>query len=394
MRQTRRDNAGTPSVFARYKQDVPPTLQFTSRENQIPVCLSRGETRRAEANIAGFLGSKIGTIGGSKKRAACGRIVVERTRAPATCKGSYMPLQSMLVRLRTVEIFGTLLPGLFVLASVGITRLLMRARDWTGVENHVAAFLNSEPGWISVAGFVVASYLCGSLIRVLPVRIVDDLVGRILRPLFQLPYLPKRVQALYRGHFPYHEMLRSVHAELCESGYLDDLIKNRRPETSSLREGIEAPSFDYWKAFVAGRNPGLASRNEAAESRTRFFHGMFWATVFALGISLWARLAASTNLPLAWSALSISLSIILAVRYRFVTGEEVLEVYISFLIQSCIDRREEGKLNATTDFSAPGNTTNSTTPSTDRGQRSTRGISAKAAQPAVAADDPAAGTSE
>jgi hypothetical protein len=252
-----------------------------------------------------------------------------------------VPLQTMLGRLRPVELFGTLVPGLFLTLSIGLVRLASRAGSWANWERSIESLLAREPKWTSIALFIGASYMCGTLIRAMPSRIVDHVIGRMLRPLYSMRYFGPRLNALHRDRFPYPRMLQFVHAQLDASGYLDALSNRETLANSILRSDIDSSSFEYWKAFVAARNPGLASRQEAAESRTRFFWGMFWATFGALGVSLLGSLLAPSSLPLVWATVSACMFVLFALRYRYVTGDEVRQVYISFLTQCCVDAANE-----------------------------------------------------
>lgn len=247
-----------------------------------------------------------------------------------------MPLQSMLVRLRTVELAGTVLPGLFVVVSILFVRAAARARDWLELERSIALVMNSDPKWFSVAVFIVSSFVCGSLIRAFPFRIVDAAIGRLLRPLYSKAFFGARMNALYSGHFPYPEMLRKIHEQLAQCGYLDALPGGPSSMSSGLRDNIDSSSFEYWKAFVAARNPGLASQHEASEGRTRLFSGMFWATACAFTISVAGAVLSAKWLPLSWAILSAGMFSVFAIRYRHITGEEVRHAYISFLTQACI----------------------------------------------------------
>ena len=249
-----------------------------------------------------------------------------------------MPVQSTLGRLRTVEFFGVLLPGLYVIGSIGFTFIARNAQHAPALIAQLRRHVSSDPKWYPVALAIFAAYIIGSIIRAIPISGLDNAIGALVR--FAIGFRPlqsivnERSKLLYKDRFPYLAMVNHIREDInitatFGSSYPPQSVS---PGVSGDQSASRRPVFDYWKTYVRIKQPDYTSCLHELEARSRMFHGMSWAMLFSIVVSLLACNWAPTGLPL---LLAIPSSIGLAVfasRLRHVRGEEVRHVYFAFNI--------------------------------------------------------------
>jgi len=229
-----------------------------------------------------------------------------------------------------VDFFGVLLPGLYVVASIGFARLAIGASGLDDLSGRLASHLNGETKLYPVVVAVFAAYILGSAIRAFPISVADNVIGSAVRPLIRTRIVERSSNAefrkLYDDGFPYRAMLEYVGREL-----------ERTHSVTSLRALERSVDyrvvFDYWKTYVRIKNPEFTTRLHELEARTRMFHGFLWAALCGTLVALVTWCVGRSPLPLIWAVPSFLIFLIFAIRLRHVRGEEALHVYCAYLVQ-------------------------------------------------------------
>ncbi len=251
-----------------------------------------------------------------------------------------MGLESTLGRIRSIDLVGVLLPGLVVVGSFSFNWAAWHARSDAALWQLLDRHLHSEPKWYPALLVLILSYLAGSVIRSLPVSVVDNWTGQLGRACISLfarvtsaqgasEQKPSRVRLLYAAEFPYCPMLESFREELVKSGSLD----GSRP-IPSARGGdyYHHAAFDYWKTFVAQGSPALTLRLQEHEGRARMFYGLFWATSFCVAASTFAFCHVCLLVTTWVLGVSVASFVVFALQLRHVRGQEARQVYCAFVV--------------------------------------------------------------
>ena len=238
-----------------------------------------------------------------------------------------MTLGNPLARLRTVEIFGVLLPGLFMVASLGFSWVAGHSESATGLRKQIAEHFSSTPQWYPIALVVVSAWLLGSVVRAFPVWRLDTPLAKVFA-VFVQKGASKPMKLLYEQDYPYPRMLAYDHEQLRKAGCISHA--NVGPIFEECHAHV---AIDYCKEYAAMKSAAAAARIQEVEARTRMFYGMFWAMAIGIIMSASFSIATANILPLIWCALSFVLAVVFGQRLRFVRGHEARMIYYAYLIQ-------------------------------------------------------------
>lgn len=251
-----------------------------------------------------------------------------------------LPVQSTVARIRTVEFFGVLLPGLYVMSAIGFAFVSAGARDWGTLSSKLKAALAVDPKWLPTIAVLFASYIMGSMVRAFPVDSVDRRIGGLVRWIRGLN--PKKdkenaqgsmLYLLYGSDFPYQPWLEHHHALIVTT---QKYLNSSAAVQESLKTGILPGDFrlhvvfDFWKAWLYAVEPDAGSHIQESEARTRMFCGMFWACIIAFIVSavgsIWSHMC--------WVSACVSALIVImcAWRLRHIRGEEARQIFFSYIV--------------------------------------------------------------
>jgi hypothetical protein len=186
---------------------------------------------------------------------------------------------------------------------------------------------NFEKHWSWSVVLLFLSYLIGSFLRAVPVKLTDRFCARAFGSVARDPYDRK----LYKMDFPYLAML---------SDQLVALQAHGIGTGTKLPEKFAHTIYNFWKLRLCLRAAPAFAHAQELEARVRLFAGMIWAsgatgTLGACGViaSLNASGIHRTWFPimLGLTLASLICAISLGWRLRRVRGEEVLAVFLGML---------------------------------------------------------------
>jgi hypothetical protein len=257
-----------------------------------------------------------------------------------------------LARLRTVEFFGTLVPGLFMVAAVCFGYMVADAKDLAEVYKRLLDHFNSSFGWYPIAIVLFSAYMLGSVLRAFPVWKLDNLLGVAFGRLVSksaseaktLLYREKREppvdgkKTYKNSSFPYPALLTYDRKQLADAGCISQDSKNPFENARGASAHI---AFDYCKEYVSRKSTTAAARIQEFEARTRMLYGMVWASVLGSIGAIIISIAHTNWFPLVWLFLSIPIVIVFGQRLRFVRGVEARMAFYAYLIQQEIEKQPQ-----------------------------------------------------
>lgn len=181
-----------------------------------------------------------------------------------------MPTNTTLTRIRRTDFFAILAPGLCLVVVV----TLFLAACITVPTEAAAKTINKLSGaisknWLPGLTLVLFAYLVGSILRAIPVNLLDEAFAKFFR---------KRAhgydRVLYKRAFPYRPMLKIQLKALQDNGLFTNF---NLPEA-----GTSHTSFNLWKLDLCEESPATFEYTQELESRVRLFSGMIWAAVPSL----------------------------------------------------------------------------------------------------------------
>jgi hypothetical protein len=238
-----------------------------------------------------------------------------------------MAIGNPLTRFRTVDFFGVLLPGLFIVASLAFDWAAVHATTLDGLVGRIASHLSGTPQWYPVAVTVFTAYVLGSVVRAFPVWRLDDRLAALNGFLVRRSR-SRRLKLLYATSYPYPTMLQYDHEELLKAGCISR--SNTGPEFDKCHAHI---ALDYCKEYASCKSPAAALRMQEMEAKTRMFYGMFWAAGAGFVASALFALVRWNALPLLWCGVTLLMGVVFGQRLRFVRGHEARMIYYAYLIQ-------------------------------------------------------------
>lgn len=214
-----------------------------------------------------------------------------------------MILGNPLTRFRTVEFFGVLFPGMYIVASAAFGWVSAHAGTWESLRARLTEHFTGTPQWYSAAVVICFAYLLGSVIRAFPVASLDKPLGRFFQKLRRKKDATVRMTRLYAEAFPYRSMLEYDREQLAAGGCISST--NTGPLSTDCDAHIV---FDFCKEYASLRNSDAAARIQEVEARTRMFYGMLWANAIGSFMSLGFALFGGSPLPLLWCAFSVPMA--------------------------------------------------------------------------------------
>lgn len=243
-------------------------------------------------------------------------------------------------RFSVLDLFGVLMPGFFMLATVAFVFLdISKGREGSSVVEALQQLAAPLEHWASVPVVLFMSYLLGSIPRAFVVATADNLCAKVRRRL--LVMAGRKLQdarnswrrsLLTAKFFPYPKAMRCTLAEL---------LKHREASKHVVRIGKEdrpgiMAVFDYWKLVLCMREPRAFAYIQMLEARVRFFVGMFWAGIVGTGSAVVGAVVGSksTDWLMAFACmfvLSGLITVVFGMRLRFVRGEEACQVLSAYV---------------------------------------------------------------
>lgn len=233
-----------------------------------------------------------------------------------------MAEQSLQQRIRTTEIFGVLVPGFHVLATVAT---LLRSDEPVCQQNLAMfrAFLPTNMDLTTLGTAILAAYVLGTIVRAFPMPWIDNPIGYMARSILGRPKRnPGRLVRIYDRPFP----------------YLPELLHHAQGVSGATSALSEDPNFEYWKVSLAIKCPQANQLVEEFESRTRLFHGLIVSSFLGVLSPLLASLVQTRQpgAPLtcvyAWCSFSALLLAVLAFRFRHVRAKEAVIVFLAYVV--------------------------------------------------------------
>ena len=238
-----------------------------------------------------------------------------------------MTFDNPFARFRTVDFFGVLVPGFFIIASVGFSWAAVQSTSAWELLGRILDHFAGQPQWYAIAVVVGSAYLLGSVVRAFPVWKLDTPLANLFG-VFARKGKSERMRRLYATPYPYPTLLAYDIEELRKSGCIS--AWNRGPSFSDSHAHV---AIDYCKEYASLKSAAAHNRITGAEARTRMFFGMFCAAAIgALTSTLFALLTRNT-LPFMWCALSLGFVLLFGQRLRFVRGHEARMILYAYLIQ-------------------------------------------------------------
>ena len=166
---------------------------------------------------------------------------------------------------------------------------------------------------VALVFVLFGSYLCGSILRVLPVRWAE------------------KATPPFKSEFPYPEAMRDFLTNLTERSTPTELALKKLPDLSQVGSQRQ---FNHWKNVLCMHSPDAFNHYQTFEARTRFFAGMLWAGF--VGLLGGSTLAVQGGLPAGFQLALLSLLLIGAygIQFRRVRIQEVVvlfSLYVSYL---------------------------------------------------------------
>lgn len=259
----------------------------------------------------------------------------------------FMTFENPFSRFRTVDFFGVLVPGFFIIASVGFSWAAALSASAGALLERILKHFAGQPQWYAIAVVVGTAYLLGSVVRAFPVWRLDTPLAKFFG-VFVGKSSSKRMRLLYERPYPYPTLLAYDLKQLRSGGCISSA--NRGPAFGDIHAHI---AIDYCKEYAASKSAPAANRIQEVEARTRMFFGMFCAAVVGALISTvfaaWARSA----LPLIWCGLSFGFALLFGQRLRFVRGHEARMIFYAYLIQRESELRADAAVVAPAPISNP-----------------------------------------
>ena len=216
----------------------------------------------------------------------------------------------MMDRLARVEFFAVLPAGFLILVVICVVTDLSFSVHTEPVFlgdrlQHMVVEVQDKPGMMLFVLF--GAYLCGSVLRVLPVKWVE----RIIPP--------------FKSVFPATEKIIEFRHVLRENpaAFHHDLT-----DLPEVPEIIPMAVFNHWKNLVCMNSSEGFRLYQSFEARSRFFAGMFWAGFF--GIAGWVWLVVYSEMVQGrWHLLipSVILVIVFGSQFRRVRAQESLVLF-------------------------------------------------------------------
>lgn len=192
--------------------------------------------------------------------------------------------ESPLTRVGTVDFFGIVVPGSYIIMVSLLAFLAVTGSGGESFVSGIEAIVAQVRQWPVAIILLLAIYLVGSLPRAFAVGATEKVCLRYRR-LLKGPWAKRssetklcsqRMGRTWAIHddapFPYPEMLRKLRIELAKRGLADDEDANESKELSVV-------DFDYWKITIQKEWPASIPFVRSLESRVRYFVGMFWASI-------------------------------------------------------------------------------------------------------------------
>ncbi len=227
----------------------------------------------------------------------------------------------MLSRVAHVEFFAVLPAGLyitvvgFMTADVALSppldsNVLVRLLE------HVEG-VQKDAGRVLLAIF--AAYVAGSILRVLPVRWVEQVIPP------------------FKSTFPSIRRLSTFRAEVIANAAHFSHDVTRLP---SLGQTVPMSVFNHWKNLVCLNSADGFRYYQDFEARSRFFAGMFWASLVGVVLPLAALHATSWPPVLQLIVPSALLLVLFGSQFRRVRAQEAQVLYsvYSALCQDITER--------------------------------------------------------
>ncbi|MEZ4746800.1 MAG: hypothetical protein R3C41_12060 [Calditrichia bacterium] len=240
-----------------------------------------------------------------------------------------MPADATLNRINTLDLFGVVIPGMYLAANVSL--LGFAFIDRTQSNQTPWEIINTAVSGLNISGFlilIISGLLLGSMARAFPVKTVDQVSGWLNR----LTSFSKRKKGHYSHEFPYNVMLETIFKNIKSEFNLDDKSAPPKTEETYLkRTGI----FNFWKILICRESPELFALISSAEARVRMIVGIIWSTAWSSLISLIALVLpyfSQWHEPFILSlAVSVILCLLFTLQLRPMRHEEVRSVFLAFL---------------------------------------------------------------
>ena len=239
-------------------------------------------------------------------------------------------------RVSNLDIFGILLPGFYMLASMSVVVISYSSQDSASSPNETfsRALSQFKELHINVLA-LVASYLLGNIPRAFVVGPTDRLCN-------YLPWWFRRVsktspdswKTIVRNarDFPYVTVLKRSLGKLktCERNATSGILLPGKNDPGAVA------AFDYWKHILALHAPPLFAIAEQLEARVRFFVGMFWAAAVGVTCAILTLVSLPpvtgfVDLRVIHLCMSAVMLLLFGVRLRFVRAEEATQVLLAYV---------------------------------------------------------------
>ncbi|MCP4601206.1 MAG: hypothetical protein GY847_11895 [Proteobacteria bacterium] len=236
-----------------------------------------------------------------------------------------MPVKTALPSVNVGDFFAIVVPGFYVICTASlfgfmtIPRNAQQDEPWKIICQAVA---NMDANWIALC--VVASYLVGNIMRILPVKWPDAWCGWIFGKL-----LRSRKELYEEGEtFPYPKALKRRFDRLGGQKVFN------LPEAPTEKEGLYVV-FNYWKIILCKESPELFACTQVLEARVRMFVGIIWATGVGVILGGVQFIIPGTRVwwePLLLSSLiSFAIFLLFLLLLREARNEEARTVFFSYL---------------------------------------------------------------
>jgi hypothetical protein len=226
-------------------------------------------------------------------------------------------------------IFEIFLPGVFLLLNLGMAIFLFPFSDDETKQFIVDIGSNPALLLIIAIGF---GYLFGVLLRLLRLRIPDDLSAAWLRRFHPDARLDGKYELWATEDFPYIRRVEQLCKQFLSSKVLDfynEIWKDRRQDNKQNRS-----FFNLCKMMIYSEDERAANEIYAAEAMCRYISGMFYALVLSCGLlfSIVVLYIASGQIFVGLIAVLCAYLCALVVimkRFRFMRLKEVETVFFA-----------------------------------------------------------------